>query len=263
MNLEAITKEVISLSREVGKFMIIEQDRLTDTDIQEKGLHDFVTHVDKESEKKLINGLSGMLPGSGFLVEEQTVSNEEREYTWIIDPLDGTTNFIHGLPVFAISIALMRDDETLSGIVLDVRADECFHSAKGQPAYCNGQQIRVSSRASLEESLLATGFPYNDFNRQAEYLELLAYLMKNSRGIRRYGSAAVDLAWVACGRFDAFWEYSLKPWDVAAGSFIVQQAGGSCSDFQGGNNYLFGQEIIAGNPKVYAELLDAIGKHFH
>lgn len=262
MNLQDINIQVNSLCRQVGSFMIHEQDQLSKSDIQEKGLHDYVTHVDKQSEEKLIDGLSSILPGSGFLVEENTVSNEGKEYTWIIDPLDGTTNFIHGLPVFAISIALMKDNSIILGSVLDVRADECFYASMEGAAFCNEKEIRVSSRESLSESLLATGFPYNDFDRQEEYLKLLGYLMKSSRGIRRYGSAAIDLAWVASGRFDAFWEYSLKPWDVAAGSLIVKQAGGKVSDFRGGNNYLFGREIICGNPAVYQSLLETIGKIF-
>lgn len=262
MNLNLIIAEVNSLSRSVGQFMVTEQERLTSEDIKEKGLHDYVTHVDKRSEQMLIAGLSEILPGSGFLVEENTVENTLQEYTWVVDPLDGTTNFIHGLPVFAISIALMKDQEVIMGSVLDVKAGECFYAVKGGRAFCNEKEIKVSEKHILAESLLATGFPYNDFRRQKEYLEMLAYLMQSCRGIRRYGSAAIDLAWVACGRFDGFWEYSLKAWDVAAGSFIVQQAGGKCSDFEGGKNYLFGQEIVAGNPGVYKELQELTGKFF-
>jgi myo-inositol-1(or 4)-monophosphatase len=262
MNLERINIEVNALCREVGSFMMYEQDQLNKSDIKEKGLHDYVTHVDRQSEQKLIDGLSKILTGSGFLVEEKTVDNEDKEYTWIIDPLDGTTNFIHGLPVFAISVALMKNNSIISGSILDVRADECFYASEESSARCNGKEIKVSQSKSLSESLLATGFPYNDFDRQQEYLNLLGYLMKNTRGIRRYGSAALDLAWVASGRFDAFWEYSLKPWDVAAGSLIVEQAGGKVSDFSGGNNHIFGQEIVCGNPAVYQSMLKIINQFF-
>jgi myo-inositol-1(or 4)-monophosphatase len=211
----------------------------------------------------LVEGLSKLLSGSGFLVEENTVENTHQEYTWIVDPLDGTTNFIHGLPTFAISVALMKDKKVILGTVLDVKSDECFHAVEGGPAYMNDIEIHVSASQTLEESLLATGFPYNDFSRQEEYLALLGYLMRHCRGIRRFGSAAIDLAWVACGRFDGFWEYSLKPWDCAAGSFIVQQAGGKCSDFKGGNDFINGREIVCGNPGIHAELLLLAKKHMN
>jgi myo-inositol-1(or 4)-monophosphatase len=202
------------------------------------------------------------LPHSGFLVEEETIENTHEEYTWIIDPLDGTTNFIHRLPTFSISVALMRENDIVMGTVLDVKADECYYASKGEDACMNGEKISVSKRSGLGESLLATGFPYNDFEKQEEYVTMLAYLMRNTRGIRRFGSAAIDLAWVASGKFDGFWEYSLKPWDVAAGSFIVQQAGGIVSDFSGGNDFLHGREIICGNPIVYSQLLEVIKKFF-
>ena len=262
MNLESLNEELISLCKEVGSYIASEQHKLANTDITTKGLHDYVTHVDKRSEEMLIKRLSSLLPGSGFLVEENTVENTQEEYTWIIDPLDGTTNFIHGLPVFALSIALIKGKETIMGVVYDVRAGECFYAHKDSPAFMNGHEIRVSDRNSLSESLLATGFPYNNFDRQKEYLEMLGHLMQNCRGIRRYGSAAIDLAWVACGRFDGFWEYSLKPWDVAAGSFIVERAGGNCSDFSGEKNFIYGGEIVCGNPEVFRELLGVVGRYF-
>lgn len=262
MNVSNIVSKVNALSREVGSYMRAEQEKLKHSDINSKGLHDYVTHVDKNSERMLVDALSVIIPDAGFLVEENTIDNTHQELTWIVDPLDGTTNFIHGLPVFSISIGLLKGQEMIMGSVLDVRADECFYAIKDGPAYCNEHEIRVSTRPSLAESLLATGFPYNDFHRQEEYLQMLGYLMQNCRGIRRYGSAAIDLAWVACGRFDGFWEYSLKPWDVAAGSFIVQQAGGKCSDFSGESDFIFGSEILCGNPRVYDELLVLVKRHF-
>lgn len=258
MNLEKINHEVNILCQEVGAYIEGEQHRIRQKDIDSKGLHDYVTRVDKLSEEKLVDSLSKILPGSGFLVEENTVKDSRREFTWVVDPLDGTTNYIHGLPVFSISVALVHDKRVISGTVYDVRAKECFHAREGGPAFVNKEEIRVSSTSSLAESLLATGFPFRDFERQKDYLRLLGHLMQNTRGIRRFGSAAIDLAWVARGRFDAFWEYGLKPWDVAAGSFIVQQAGGKCSDFSGGNSYLSGEEILCGNARVYHELLEAV-----
>lgn len=262
MDLNILSREVVELSKEVGAYIASEQKKLGNEDIDKKGLHDYVTYVDKQSELKLIDGLEGILPGSGFMVEENSIDNTEEEYTWIIDPLDGTTNFIHGLPVFAISIALQKDNQTIYGLVYDIKADECFYAGKGSRAFMNGNEIKVSERNSLDESLLATGFPFNEFSRQKEYVELLAHLMKHTRGIRRYGSAAIDLAWVACGRFDGFFEYNLKPWDVAAGSFILKQAGGIVSDFNGEEDYIFGKEIICGNKHIYPELLDLTKMHF-
>ena len=262
MKLESLNKELNELCREVGSFIAAQQDGLSAEDIDKKGLHDYVTHVDMESEKRLVEGLKTLLPGSGFLVEENTVENRDEPYTWIIDPLDGTTNFIHQLPTYSISVALAHMGEIIMGTVLDIRADECYTAFKESPARMNGKAIQVSGRHELGESLLATGFPYNDFTLQERYLGVLSYLMKNTRGIRRFGSAAIDLAWVASGKFDGFWEYSLKPWDVAAGSFIVKQAGGMVSDFSGGENYLHGREILCGNPPIFEKLLEVVRKFF-
>jgi len=262
MNLDIIIRELMELSQEVGRYISSEQKKLKNEDVGRKGLHDYVTYVDKQSEIRLIDGLEEILPTAGFLVEENTVDNAHEEYTWIIDPLDGTTNFIHGLPVYAISIALQKSEETILGLVYDIRANECFYAGKGSRAFMNGNEIRVSASQSLKESLLATGFPFSNFDRLEPYMNVLEFAMKNTRGVRRYGSAAIDLAWVACGRFDAFWEYNLKPWDVAAGSFIMQQAGGQCSDFKGGKDFLYGAEIVCGNPKVYEDLIKVIQKFF-
>ncbi|RLD57242.1 MAG: inositol monophosphatase [Bacteroidetes bacterium] len=262
MDLASLNQKVNTLCRLVGEYMAGEQHTLSGQDIDTKGLHDYVTHVDKNSEKMLVDGLEKLLPGSGFLVEENTVENSGEEYTWVIDPLDGTTNFIHQLPPFSISVDLMKGQKVIMGTVYDVKARECYYAHEGGPAYMNGEEIHVSETKKLDESLLATGFPYNDFSRQEEYLKVLAYFMKNTRGIRRFGSAAIDLAWVASGRFDGFWEYSLKPWDVAAGAFIVQQAGGTVSDFKGGNNFIHGGEIICGNPVIHDEIIEVVKKFF-
>ena len=262
MDLSLLNLEVNELCRKTGAYIADQQNTLSQKDIDSKGLHDYVTHVDKQSEKMLVEELSNILPAAGFLVEEQTVENKDREYTWVVDPLDGTTNFIHGLPTFAISIALMRGEKVILGSVYDVRASECYYAWEDSRAFMNGEEIRVSERKHLADSLLATGFPYNDFSKQENYLQVFAHLMQNCRGIRRFGSAAIDLAWVACGRFDGFWEYSLKPWDVAAGSFIVERAGGICSDFKGERNFIHGGEIVCGNPEVYEELFNIVKPGF-
>ncbi|MCK5840185.1 MAG: inositol monophosphatase [Bacteroidales bacterium] len=261
MNLKLITQQVCDLAREVGSFVRSEVDMVKREDIETKGLHDYVTYVDKTSEKRIVKGLTNILPKSGFIVEEGTTDIKGQRYNWIVDPLDGTTNFLHHLPVFSISIALVDNNEVIMGVVFEINTRECFFAWKGEKAYLNDVQIVVSSTQSLNDSLIATGFPYADFSSLDNYLDVLRSFMKSTQGIRRFGSAAVDLAYVACGRFDAFFEYGLHPWDVAAGAYIVQQAGGKVSDFRGDSNYLFGKEIIASNRGVYEEFHNNISKY--
>ncbi|HLC83840.1 MAG TPA: inositol monophosphatase family protein, partial [Bacteroidia bacterium] len=214
------------------------------------------------AEKRIVEKLAFLLPEAGFIAEEGTSSKKGEIYNWVIDPLDGTTNFIHGVPCFAISIALMRKEELVLGVIYEINFAECFYAWEGSKAYLNGKEINVTKTAKLADSLLATGFPYYDYNRMDDYMELFNYFMKNTHGLRRLGSAATDLAYVACGRFEGFYEYSLQPWDVAAGAFIVQQAGGKVTDFKGEKNYIFGKEIVAGNAAFFDEFLDVVKKHF-
>lgn len=227
--------------------MAEERNNFDASKIESKGLHDLVSYVDKESEQRIIAALELLLPESGFIAEEGTNSKVGEHYNWVIDPLDGTTNYIQGVPIYAVSIGLLKDGELVLGVVYEVGRDECFYAWKDGGAYLNGERIYVSERADMHDALLATGFPYNDFSKLDAYLEMLKWTMTNARGVRRLGSAATDLAYVACGRFDAFWEYDLKPWDVAAGAVIVKEAGGTVADFSGGNDFLFGKEIIATN----------------
>jgi len=175
--------------------------------------------------------------------------------------LDGTTNFIHGLPPYSISVALMDGDETIVGVVYELNLKECFYAWKGSSAYMDSKEIHVSKVEKIKDSLIATGFPYYDFDKMKAYLDSLEFFMQNSHGARRLGSAAVDLAYVACGRFEAFYEYSLQPWDVAAGAFILQQAGGKMSDFSGGSNYIFGKELVATNSFIFDEFLGVVKKY--
>jgi len=235
------------VARSAGKFMAEERKSFDTTQIETKGLHDLVSYVDRTSERRIIAGLQEVLPESGFIAEEGTSTKRGERYNWIIDPLDGTTNFIQGVPVYAVSIGLLDGDELVLGVVYEVGREECFYAWKDGGAFLNGKPIHVSERDNIQDALLATGFPYSDFSRMEEYMEFLKWSMTNSRGVRRLGSAATDLAYVACGRFDAFWEYDLKPWDVAAGALIVKEAGGVVTDFSGGENYLFGKEIMASN----------------
>ncbi|TVQ90355.1 MAG: inositol monophosphatase [Bacteroidetes bacterium] len=253
---EKLCKEVIEIAKSTGAFIFSELDKIKQHHIESKGTHDYVTYVDKKAEEKLVENLQKLIPNAGFLTEENTIETRQEEYMWVIDPLDGTTNFIHGIPCFSISVALMHKSEVILGVVYEINLDECFYSWGGGKAYLNGNEIRVSETPRLSESLLATGFPYHDYSRLEKYLELFTWCLHNTHGVRRLGSAAVDLAYVACGRFDAFFEYGLNAWDVAAGAFIVEQAGGRVTDFSGEKNFIFGRELIATNSIICDEFLE-------
>ncbi|MDO9154263.1 MAG: inositol monophosphatase family protein [Paludibacter sp.] len=244
---QQLTHFTCEIARSVGKFMANERKNFDDSKIENKGLHDLVSYVDKEAEKQIIEALQKLLPESGFIAEEGTNDKKGERFNWVIDPLDGTTNFIQGVPIYAVSIGLLDGDELVLGVVYEVGRDECFYAWKNGGAFLNGEPIHVSKRSNIHEALLATGFPYNDFSKMDTYMKFLEWTMKNARGVRRLGSAAADMVYVACGRFDAFWEYDLKPWDVAAGTVIVKEAGGTVTDYKGGDNYLFGREIVATN----------------
>jgi myo-inositol-1(or 4)-monophosphatase len=221
-----------------------------------------VSYVDQTAERIIVEGLKKVLPESGFITEEKTTTIVGDRYNWIIDPLDGTTNFIHGLPAYSVSIALKEYDELVAGVVYEINQDECFYAWKDAPAYLNGREIHVSKNTTVSTSLIATGFPYYDFTKQAQYIELFTELMKSSHGLRRIGSAAVDLVYTACGRFDAFYEYNLNAWDVAAGIVIVKQAGGDIVNFKGGSEVLDARELLASNGIITGEMLTAIQKYF-
>jgi myo-inositol-1(or 4)-monophosphatase len=262
MSLQNITNSVIDLSKEVGDFIRQERNTFNADKIEYKGLNDMVSYVDKTAEEKIVAALENILPEAGFITEEKTKSKIAERYNWIIDPLDGTTNFIHGLPVFSVSIALKEYDELVAGVVYEVNQDECFYAWKDAPAYLNGKEIKVSNNPTISNSLIATGFPYYDFDKQPQYIELFTYLMKNCHGLRRLGSAAVDLAYTACGRFDAYYEYNLNAWDAAAGVIIVRQAGGEVVNFKGGHEVLDTRELLATNRKVTQEMLEIIQQYF-
>jgi myo-inositol-1(or 4)-monophosphatase len=262
MNLENITIQVVGLARNVGEFIRTESKKFKSEDIIEKGVHNLVTYVDKESEKQIVSSLRKVFPEAGFIAEENQELKRNERYNWIIDPLDGTTNFVHGLPPFSVSIALADKDEIIIGVIYEINLAECFYAWKDGPAFFNGKQIQVSKTKLLDNALIATGFPYYDYSLMKPYLELLSDLMQSTRGVRRLGSAAVDLAYVACGRFDLFYEYSLNPWDVAAGILIVQRAGGTVSDFKGGTDFLFGKQIIATNKLIHKEFYSKMKQHF-
>lgn len=261
MDLKSIEKAVIETCNEVSEFMRKEGAAFDRTRIEQKGgdFNNLVSYVDKECERKIVSALQKIAPGSGFITEEGTVEqSRHQEYNWIIDPLDGTTNYLHGLPLYAISIALTRKEETILGVVYNVVPNECYHAIEGGKAYCNDREIRVSAIHHLSEGLLATGFPYYHLDKSDAYLEIIKTFLTKTHGIRRLGSAAIDLAFVACGRLEGFFEYNLNAWDIAAGAFIVQQAGGTVTDFKGGNKFLFGGELCASNQFIHKEMLAVI-----
>lgn len=262
MNLNQITQQVVECAKNVGEFIRTERSSFSYKHVEIKGLNDLVSYVDKTSEQKLVEKLSEICPEAGFIVEENTKS-DIKEYNWIVDPLDGTTNFVHGIPCYAISIALEYKGEIIIGVVYEVAQNECFYAYKNGGAFLNNTKIEVSERKNLSESLIATGFPIYNFNRLDNYINALTYLMKNTHGLRRIGAAAVDLCYLACGRVDAFFEYNLNAWDVAAGALIVKEAGGSVTDFSSNQNWLFGKEIIATNTHLKNEFNKVINNHFN
>jgi len=262
INLETLTGSVVQLSKTIADYLKKEIDAIGSDTIETKGLHNFVTYVDKTAEEMIMAALAEMLTEAGFIAEETRDTKKGDRFNWVIDPLDGTTNYIHGIPIYSISIALLDGDEVVLGVVREVVRDECFYAWKGGAAFLNGKKILVSGAAKLADSLMATGFPYYDYSKLEPYLEIFRYLMQNTHGIRRLGSAAVDLAYVACGRFEGFYEYGLNSWDVAAGALIVKQAGGCVSDFKNESDFLFGREIIATNKLIHREFQEVVNDCF-
>lgn len=257
VKLQLLLDKVITTAKDVGNWIRAEREENFSTDkVEIKGLNDLVSYVDKGAEQKIVNDLINHFP-AGFIVEENTRSDKQ-EYNWIVDPLDGTTNFVHGIPCYAISIALEHNGEIILGVVYEITRDECFYAIKNGGSYLNSKAIYVSKTLSLKNSLIATGFPIYNFTRIEGYLKTLEGLMRTTHGVRRIGAAAADLCYLACGRVDAFFEYNLNAWDIAAGALIVKEAGGTVCDFKGENNWLFGKEIIASNSLVHSEFCAAI-----
>lgn len=232
-------------------------------DINFKGRNDLVTDADVAAEQKILETISENFPDDHVLAEESStdpILSESR--TWLIDPIDGTTNFAHGFPIYCVSIGLWEKRQPKAGLVLEVNNGELFEATAGGGAYLNGEPIKVSSLKDPAHAMIGTGFPYNDLSIVENYLKLFEWLMHHTQAVRRPGAASYDLCCVAAGRFDGFYEYSLNPWDVGAASLIIQEAGGVLSDWTGGDNWLFGERIIAGNSEVHAFLLKAIQVHF-
>jgi len=252
--------EALEVVRKAAAYVHDKHENRDRLNIEAKGRHNFVTGVDKQAEQILVEGLSDLLPEAGFLTEEGTSMKEGERFRWIIDPVDGTTNFIHGVFPFAISVGLALDGEVVAGVIHEVGLDEYFYSWKGGGAWLNGDRIRVSEVDRVEQSLIATGFPYTDYRYLPEFMESVRYFMEHSHGLRRLGSAATDMAYVACGRYDGFYEYGLHAWDIAAGILLIREAGGSLSDFRGGQDPLFSEDIVCSNGHIQEEFLRATQK---
>jgi myo-inositol-1(or 4)-monophosphatase len=232
--------------------------------ITKKQQSDFVTEVDKAAEAAIIDVLREAYPEYGILAEESGLtagSDADSEYQWIIDPLDGTTNFIHGFPQYAVSIALAHKGQLIEAVIYDTLRNEMFTASKGGGAFLNERRIRVTKCLKLEDALIGTGFPYRVFTHVDAYMGIFKELSQRTAGIRRPGAASLDLAYVACGRLDGFWEFGLCPWDMAAGCLLISEAGGLVSDLSGGESYMKTGNLIAGTPKVFAQLLQVVDSH--
>lgn len=251
----------IPIIKKTGLFIKNEIQKVGKSDIEVKDLNSLVSYVDKEAEHQLVKGLQVVLPEAGFITEEDTVIQEAKSVTWIIDPLDGTSNYLHQIPHYAVSVGLLVDNILKVGIVLDASCGECFYAWEGGGAFLDEQKITVSDTQNIQHSLIATGFPYK-VKDVAPLIRTLGHFMRHARGIRRMGAAALDLAYVACGRFDTYYETTLNAWDVAGGALIVKEAGGIVSDFNGTNDYLFGKTLIATNGQMHNKIQEIIKSNF-
>lgn len=259
--LRRLCEQVQMLSIRIGQFIAGEQEKIKPSDIEQKGASDFVSYVDKESEQKFVEGLKDIFPHAGFIGEENSELQKEALYNWIIDPVDGTTNYLHGIPCYATSVALVENGIPVLGVVNEINNSECFYAWKNGGAWLNGERISVSKTAFIKDSLIATGFPYQAQAWHEQYIALFADLQSSSIGMRRLGSAATDIAYVACGRFDAYYERGIHAWDVAAGALLVREAGGVVTDFSANEDCIFSRQFVCANKNVHPELLKRIQTH--
>lgn len=257
---EIICRHVCGAAREAGMFIDGQREEFSYERVEFKGAHNLVSYVDRETERLLVKRLSEIVPEAGFVTEEGMVECcSEKEWTWIIDPLDGTTNFVHGLAPYCVSIALMHGAEPVVGVVYEITRDEMFCAWQGSAAYLNGKIIRVSDIDAIDKALVAIGFSYSSEEFMADCLRQVDYFQRNSDGVRRTGSAAANIVYVACGRMDVFAQRDLSAWDVAGGALIARRAGAVVSDFSGGGDYIFGREIVVSSPRIYKEFLEHVG----
>lgn len=260
---ESLYLAATQVIRMTGRWTYKQRDLVTRKDIETKqSKADLVTYVDRSADERLRNKLSRILPGSGFVSEEMGEQNPGAEFVWIIDPVDGTTNFVYGLPIFSISVALRHGSSIIMGWVYDVCHDRMYRARSGRGAFSNGKRVRVRPDAALSEALLATGFAFRHYQSSPEFIQLLEALLRQTQGVRRLGSAALDLAYTSAGRFSGFFETNLNVWDVAAGSLLVREAGGVVTDFYGGQEYLDQGTLLASTPALHPILLEMLSYYF-
>lgn len=248
----------VTAARLAGDIIVRHMEQLDRIRITPKNSEEFFTEVDIKAEQAIIQSIRKAYPDHGFIAEESGVQNPDSDYVWIIDPLDGTTNYIHGFPFFAVSIALRIKNRIEHGVVYDPVRHECFSASRGRGARLNDRRLRVSKETQLTSALLASGFSLRNTARSQRYLPAYEALMGKCAGVRRTGSAALDLAYVAAGRLDGFWEFGLRPWDLAAGSLLIKESGGLISDMNGGEEFLKHGDVVAGTPKIFKALLQTL-----
>jgi myo-inositol-1(or 4)-monophosphatase len=256
--LAELMPEVLRISRQAGDFIRTQVGLVQSGDIIEKDRNSLVSYVDKTAEKMLVEGLSTLVPGAGFVTEEDTIVNTRAEYTWVIDPLDGTTNFLQEIPVFSVSVALAHHSEPVLGCVIDIMQRQAFYAWRGGGAWLDEKSIRTSHKSELSEAIIATGFPYYAPDNMARLTDIFMHFITHARGVRRLGSAALDLAYTACGRFDAFYETTLNSWDIAAGVILIREAGGIVTDFSGGDKFVSTAQLVASNGFLHEKILQML-----
>ena len=251
----------VKAARRAGSIITRASQDIGALQVRSKTYNDFVTEVDHAAERTIIETLQDAYPDHGFIGEESGNDRIDAENVWIIDPLDGTTNFLHGFPQYCISIALKQQGQLTQAVVYDPNRNDLFTATRGRGAFLNDKRIRVSNRPKLQDSIIGTGFPFRDFAHLDTYLGMFKDMVKKTAGLRRPGSAALDLAYVAAGWYDGFWEIGLSKWDIAAGALLVQEAGGIVGDFEGNESWIDTGNIVAANPKVFAQMLQTLAPH--
>ncbi len=260
--LSQMRRVAVKAAEAAGLLLMRSYGRLQQKQVARKGISDYVTDLDHAAERIVIKTIRKYYPDHGFKAEESGQSSSESLFEWVIDPVDGTTNYIHQFPIFCTSIGLCYKGKPVVGVIHDPLKKELFHATKGGGAWLNRKRIRVAKRPGLRDALIATGFPFRIRGRFGPYMRSFKEVFFHCSGIRRAGSAAIDLAYTAAGRIDGFWEMGLKPWDIAAGTIIIQEAGGVVSDFAGGDRYLEHGSIVAGNPRIQKGLVRILKKIF-
>lgn len=263
MDIGLLLDSILKVTDEAAAFIRSHAGKVAVDHIEIKSRNSLVSFVDKQAEIMLVEGLGKIIPSSGFITEEGTIEQRTSEYTWIIDPLDGTTNFLHQIPVYSISIGLLYEEKIILGVVCDIEHRETFYAWKGGGAWCNGRQIHVSDREEISDALVATGFPYSSKDVLPQLTLTFDFFLKHARGMRRLGSAAIDLAYVACGRFDAYYETTLNSWDISAGIILVEEAGGIVTDFAGNKDMLQNGQVIAAPQRLHTTVHKNIQSFFH